>query len=175
MGCRLLAHIKCIDPLLTCRQLIQDCFPRRATPFLSGEQNAKGHHHRSLIVNLACGAVVHNKESLHSLSDGSVSSVQCDILANHCNDPVDIVLMQSCHLRTGLPLRARLLLCSQTLLHYGFKRPLITMSWLRGQCVVTGQESTGPLSHGTMSTPCTRVIMSRSLMERWSFATEAVA
>ena len=58
---------------LTEGQLMRDCLPKRVVPFLNAEEGSR-HHHRSIIINLACGAVVRDKESRHSLSDGFVHS-----------------------------------------------------------------------------------------------------
>jgi hypothetical protein len=56
---------------LTQAQLLKDCIPEGVFNFL-GESDSIEHHHRSIIVNLACGASIRLKESRENLCKGYV-------------------------------------------------------------------------------------------------------
>jgi hypothetical protein len=55
---------------LTCSKIIQGCIPERVRKYLSDAKGTVTHSHRSIILNLACGASIENAQSRHSLFDG---------------------------------------------------------------------------------------------------------
>jgi hypothetical protein len=55
---------------LTYTQIISGSIPKRVRAFLSNAEDAPKHNHKSIIVNLACGASISNAESRYSLLDG---------------------------------------------------------------------------------------------------------
>ena len=67
------AHIiTCILQRLICAQILRDCAPPDIFQYLSDESSAPQHTHRSLILNLACGASVTHTVARHLLLEGSV-------------------------------------------------------------------------------------------------------
>ena len=73
--------------------MITHYLPLRVVPYRSRSSGTSAHHHQSLIVNITCGAVVENTESLHGLFEGSViDSIQPFMLrsspTSHCADAV---------------------------------------------------------------------------------------
>jgi len=53
-----------------CPQIIQGCIPERVRRYLSNVKGTPVHTHRSIILNLACGASIRNTQSRHSLFNG---------------------------------------------------------------------------------------------------------
>ena len=55
-----------------CPQIIQGCIPECVCRYLSDVKGTPVHTHRSIILNLACGASIRNTQSSHSLFNGWV-------------------------------------------------------------------------------------------------------
>ena len=45
-------------PLLTFPQILKDCIPEGVFKYISNRTNTPVHHHKSIILNLACGPSV---------------------------------------------------------------------------------------------------------------------
>jgi hypothetical protein len=51
-------------------QILKDCVPHEVFPFLSDHTKAPNHNHKSIILNLACGASVNATGARHRLLEG---------------------------------------------------------------------------------------------------------
>jgi hypothetical protein len=52
-----------------CPQLIRTCIPLQVRKFLRTDIEGPPHHHKALLLNLACGPSIKRKESRYSLYD----------------------------------------------------------------------------------------------------------
>ena len=64
-------HPDCLRlPRLMGYEIINDCIPREILKFLSNASNTPRHSHKSIIINLACGASVEENLARHHLLQG---------------------------------------------------------------------------------------------------------
>jgi hypothetical protein len=59
-----------LDHAYTGIQLLKDCLPEELTPYISKSQGTHQHFHRSIIINLACGASIRDDESRNKILEG---------------------------------------------------------------------------------------------------------
>ena len=62
--------VACVALWLTCMQILRDCIPSSVFQFISDAAGSPVHNHRSLILNLACGASVKLDAPRYSLLQG---------------------------------------------------------------------------------------------------------
>jgi len=71
-------------------QILQGCIPREVFRFLSDASGTPPHRHRSLVINLACGASVSQEAARHRLLQGCVQEV------NSCRDSTNPLALRHC-------------------------------------------------------------------------------